>query len=417
MTISEKHTHYVMPTYGRFPIVPVKAEGNYLWDDTGKKYLDFCTGIAVCSLGHCHPTLVETITQQAKTLTHCSNLYQIPAQAELAEYITKTVVQRPGKTFFSNSGAEANDGLIKLARKYGQITAAPNEQARYEVITFNQSFHGRTLGGIAATGQEKVKLGFAPTLPGFVHLDLNDLESVKKAISDKTVAILVEPIQGEGGINVCSPEFLKGLQALCKEHDLLFMLDEIQCGLGRTGSMMSTDAWVEGIKPDAVSWAKGMGGGIPIGAFWASDKETPQGPLCDILSAGTHGSTYGGNPLSTSVSLAVLKEIVDGTWCGNVTKKSRFIQEQVAQWNHPAIKEIKGVGFLLGFELNAQALNLKENQTSSGVTVNALMEAGMLTVMAGPNVVRWLPALNANKETIREGLKIMKSVLDKLVNN
>jgi len=417
MTTTEQFSNYVMPTYGRFPIVPVQGEGSYLWDADGKRYLDFCTGIAVCSLGHCHPVFLEALQEQAKTLVHCSNLYQIPAQGELAAYITETIIKRPGKTFFGNSGAEANDGLIKLARKFGQLTAEKPEEARYEVITFNQSFHGRTLGGIAATGQDKIKQGFDPLLPGFKHVELNDLEAVKAEINEKTVAILVEPIQGEGGINVCTAEFLLGLQELCEQHNLLFMLDEVQCGFGRTGTMLATDAWVEGLKPDAISWAKGMGGGIAIGAFWASAKETKAGPLCDILGPGSHGSTYGGNPLSAAVSLAVLKEIVDGTWCGNVIKKSAFIREEVAGWNLPAVKELKGIGFLLGFELDAQYLKLEEGKTASGVVVNALMEAGMLTVMAGTDVVRWLPALNANKEEIKEGLAIMKQVLTDLSVN
>ena len=417
MTTTEQFSNYVMPTYGRFPIVPVQGEGSYLWDADGKRYLDFCTGIAVCSLGHCHPVFLEALQEQAKTLVHCSNLYQIPAQGELAAYISDTILKRPGKTFFGNSGAEANDGLIKLARKFGQLTADHPENARYEVITFNQSFHGRTLGGIAATGQDKIKQGFDPLLPGFKHLELNDLEAVKEAINEKTVAILVEPIQGEGGINVCTAEFLLGLQELCEQHDLLFMFDEVQCGFGRTGTMLATDAWVPGLKPDAISWAKGMGGGIAIGAFWASAKETKAGPLCDILGPGSHGSTYGGNPLSAAVSLAVLKEIVDGTWCGNVIKKSAFIREEVVSWNLPVVKELKGVGFLLGFELDAQYLNLEEGKTASGVVVNALMEAGMLTVMAGPDVVRWLPALNTNKEEIKEGLAIMKQVLTELSAN
>ena len=273
MSTHDNFTQYVLPTYGRFPIVPEKAAGAYLWDDQGKKYLDFCTGIAVCSIGHCHPKLVSAIQDQAAKLMHCSNLYEIPQQAELAKRIVEDFVEIPGKVFFSNSGAEANEGLIKLARKFGVATPAADGAARTEVITFRNSFHGRTMATLTATGQDGIQEGFAPLLPGVNYAIYNDLESVKAQINDKTTAILLEPLQGEGGIIAATAEFLNGLSALCKEHNLLLMFDEVQAGFGRLGHNMAWRAIAPDVQPDAISWAKGLGGGFPIGAFWVNDRE------------------------------------------------------------------------------------------------------------------------------------------------
>ena len=280
---------YIVPTYGRFPFEPVRGEGTRIWDADGKEYLDFGAGIAVCSLGHCPKVMVDAITKQAGTLIHCSNLYQIRDQALLAQHISDVVMELPGKTFFANSGAEANEAMVKLARKFGSATG------RHEIITFEMSFHGRTMTGISATGQEKVKTGFAPLLPGFKHLPFNDIEALRSGITKDTVAIMMEPIQGEGGIHCATPEFLEAARDLCAEHDLLLLFDEVQSGLGRTGDLCAWRSLAPNldIRPHAVSWAKGMGGGYPIGATWiSSDKD-----LCDILGPGTHGTTYGGGPL------------------------------------------------------------------------------------------------------------------------
>jgi acetylornithine/succinyldiaminopimelate/putrescine aminotransferase len=228
MNTVDTFAQYVLPTYGRFPIVPVKGRGTYLWDDQGKKYLDFCTGIAVCSIGHCHPALTAAIQKQAGELLHVSNLFQIPQQAELAKVIVENHVKIPGKVFFSNSGAEANDGLIKMARRFGHKNRQANGEARYEVITFSQSFHGRTLGSMAATAQAKIHEGFDPLLPGFRYSLFNDLTALASAISPITAAILLEPIQGEGGVYSATPEFLQGIVALAKKHDLLVLFDEVQ---------------------------------------------------------------------------------------------------------------------------------------------------------------------------------------------
>ena len=340
MTLSNQS---VMPTYGRFPIAIERGEGSYLWDTDGKKYLDFCMGIAVCTLGHSHPKLVEAISKQAASLMHCSNLYQIPQQTELADTIVETVVGEPGKVFFCNSGAEANDAMVKLARKFGYEVPNASGEPRHDVITFRNSFHGRTLGGIAATGQEKVKVGFDPALPGFFHVALNDLDALKAAITDKTVAIMFEPLQGEGGINLVDASFLKAVADLCREHNLLLMLDEVQCGIGRMGDWCGwkvalDDADIE-LTPDVVSWAKGLGGGFPIGAIWARDRavspERDDLRLCDVLGPGTHGSTYGGGPLASTAALTVIREIEEANLIPHVIAMEQKITTQVASWSSP----------------------------------------------------------------------------------
>ena len=240
------------------------------------------------------------------------HLYQIPQQADLAEFIVTKCVERPGKVFFANSGAESNDGLIKVARRYGHRKPQPDGKPRYEVLTFNKSFHGRTLGSMSATGQDKIKIGFDPMLPGFRHLPFNDLETAREAIRPETVAFMLETVQGEGGVNCVTPEFLRGLAQLCREHDLLLLMDEVQCGFGRCGDIMGWRAVAPDVEPDGISWAKALGGGFPIGGFWISDRAIDgQGTeLSSIMDPGSHGSTYGGNPLGTAVGLAVLREVV-----------------------------------------------------------------------------------------------------------
>ncbi|MEM6915128.1 MAG: aminotransferase class III-fold pyridoxal phosphate-dependent enzyme [Verrucomicrobiota bacterium] len=303
MNTAELTEQYVLGNYGRFPISFSHGKGGYLWSEKGDRYLDFVTGIAVCALGHCPDSMTAALKKQGEKLIHCSNLYQIREQAELARFVVEIMLERPGKVFFCNSGAEANDGLIKLARKrafdkYGA------EKGKNVIITCRQSFHGRTLGGIAATAQEKVKIGFDPLLPGFLHVPFNDLETLREAVTEQTAAILFEPLQGEGGINPASPVFIAEASKLCREHDALLMFDEVQCGSGRTGDWCGWRTLLDGtgveVEPDAVSWAKGFGGGFPIGSFWASDD------CAEALGPGTHGSTFGGTPLGSAVSLAVL---------------------------------------------------------------------------------------------------------------
>lgn len=400
---------YLLPTYANFPLTAVRGEGARLWDDEGNSYLDFCAGIATCSIGHCHPALSQAISDQASTLMHCSNLYQIPQQKELARTLVEDFIQSPGKVFFGNSGAEANDGMIKTARRFGHARPQANGNARYEVITFNSSFHGRTLGSMAATAQEKIHLGFAPLLPGFRYVPLNDLEALKEAINETTAGILLEPIQGEGGVNQVSAEFLQGVADLCQENDLLLMLDEIQCGLGRTGTLMGWQAICPDLKPDTISFAKGLGGGFPIGAFYVSDRTIDDNstPLSSLMDAGSHGSTYGGNPLACAAALSVLNEIKTSNLTSNAATQEQRIRKEIGNWNHPLIETIRGKGLLLGFALNPEKLE-------APALCKTLMANGLLTVPAGPNTLRWLPPLNVTDAEVDEALKILKTTLDSL---
>lgn len=400
MTPTEKDQKYVLQTYGRFPLTVVRGEGCRLWDDTGREFLDFCAGIATCSLGHCHPNLTKAIREQSTTLMHCSNLYHIPGQADLAELIVEKIVTRPGKVFFANSGAEANDGLIKLARRFGNATG------RYEIITFKQSFHGRTIGSMSATAQAKIHEGFDPLLPGFRYLEPNDLKAVKAALNDKTVAFLVEPIQGEGGVNPMSREFLEGLSALAQKHDLLLLLDEVQAGFGRTGDLNGYDTIAPGLSPDAVSWAKGMGGGFPIGAFWVAKKHAA------LLGPGSHGSTYGGNPLACAASHAVIETIIAEGLPANAKAREKQIRETITSWNHPAITEIRGHGLLLGIGLDPQFLQVPAGKIPSIHLCGALLEKGLLVPPAGPETIRLLPPLNITADEVDQALDLIKEILN-----
>jgi len=370
-------------------------------------------GIAVCSLGHCHPRLVRAIREQAGTLLHCSNLYQIPQQAELAAEINEHHVKLPGRVFFSNSGAEANDGLIKSARRYGHKRPQANGTPRFEVLTFDLSFHGRTLGAMSATGQKKIQEGFDPLLPGFRHLPFNDIEALKQGIRPETVAILFEPIQGEGGINCATPGFLETIQELCREHDLLLFIDEVQAGFGRCGDAMAWRRIAPDLVPDGISWAKGMGGGVPIGAFWLGDRSVDEAdaPLFSLMGPGSHGSTYGGNPLVCAASLAVLREIREQDLAAHALEMECHIRDAIQSWNLPVIAEVRGMGLLLGLRLNPELIDAPEGKTPALVMVNRLMERGLLVPPAGPNTIRLLPPLNVTREEINEALLILKEIL------
>ena len=407
---------HVLPTYARFPVTLVRGEGTRVWDDAGKSYLDFCTGIAVCSLGHCPPRLVEAIREQAGTLLHVSNLYGIPQQEELARVIVENHVKLPGKVFFSNSGAEANDGLIKTARRFGHARPLPDGSPRYEVLSFTKSFHGRTLGGINATGQDKVKEGFDPMLPGFRHLPLNDLAALAAAIAPETAAILLEPVQGEGGVNVVTPEFLRGVANLCKKHDLLLLLDEVQTGFGRCGQPMAWRAIAPEIQPDALSWAKGMGGGFPIGAFWLSDRPVDASgkTLASLMGPGSHGTTYGGNPLACTASLAVLAEIAEKDLATNVLRQEQRIRNEIASWQSPLVTEVRGIGLLLGIGIDTSKFVVPEGKLPAAFVCGKLLEAGLLVPPAGPETIRLLPPLNVSDTEIDEALAILRQVLSAL---
>ncbi|MDE0569675.1 MAG: acetylornithine transaminase [Verrucomicrobiales bacterium] len=420
-TTVDLYNQYVAPTYGRFNIFPKRGEGVFLWDEDGSKFLDFSGGVAVNSLGHSSPDLLKVISNQAAELVHCSNLYQHRGQAELARLLTEEVVKINGKCFFCNSGAEANEGLIKLARKFGQISLSSTGEPRHEIVSFIGSFHGRTTGVMAATGQEKIRSGFGPLMEGFKHLPFNDVSELINGVSDNTAAILMEPIQGEGGINVASPEFLSAIQEVCRTRNILLFFDEVQCGIGRCGDlcgwrMISND---QEIKPDAISWAKGLGGGFPIGAIWIRNKSVNDLQLCDLLGPGTHGSTFGGAPLVSSVASTVIRKIIDENICDNVINMSAMINRELQSQPISFITELRGLGLMLGFQIDVNAINgigdfQKTNKTPALFLVELLAESGLLTVPAGSDVIRWLPPLIVKENEIMEALKIMRTVFEKI---
>lgn len=418
MNTAELFEQHVLPTYGRFPLSLVRGQGCRVWDEDGRGYLDFCMGIAVCSLGHCHPRVVEAVRHQAGELMHVSNLYRNPPQAELAREINEHHVKRPGKIFFSNSGAEANDGLIKAARRFGIRRPAADGAARYELLTFRQSFHGRTLGSLAATGQAKIQEGFNPLLPGFRHLPFNDVAALEAAVRPETVAILLEPIQGEGGVNVADREFLRAVAALCKKHDLLLFFDEVQAGFGRCGDAMAWRMIAPEIDPDGISWAKGMGGGVPIGAFWLNDRpiDGEGTPLSSLLGPGSHGSTYGGNSLVCAAALAVLREIRTRDLPVNALLQEVRIRETIRGWELPVITEIRGQGLLLGIGLDASLITPPAGKTVALHVCERLMAMGLLLPPAGPETIRLLPPLNVTDAEVDEALAILRDCLTGLAD-
>lgn len=386
--LASLYSEFVMPTYGRFELDIARGAGCRVWDFDGKQYLDFGAGIAVCSLGHAHPEITEAASKQAAILVHTSNLYRTSPQAELARRLVGLV--GPGKVFFCNSGAEANEGLIKLTRKFGSASG------RYEILTFQNSFHGRTMAGISATAQEKIKKGFAPLLDGFVHLPFQDLDAVSAAIGPRTAAVLVEPVQGEGGIHVASADFLAGLRLLCDRHDLLLLFDEIQCGLGRTGEWCGWKSVASSVMPDGVSWAKGIANGFPLGAFWASSSRG----LCDLLGPGTHGTTYGGNPVCCAAAAKVLEIIQRDRLCENAVLQGKRLRDGLLGLKSPRIREVRGIGLMVGFEL--------AEETDANVAIafaKKLMTYGLLAIPAGERVIRLLPPLNVTAAEVDEALE------------
>jgi acetylornithine/N-succinyldiaminopimelate aminotransferase len=387
-TLSSLYADYVMPTYGRFDLDIERGSGSRVWDFEGREYLDFGAGIAVCSLGHAHPEVTKAVTEQASTLVHTSNLYRTAPQAELARRLVE--LAGSGKVFFCNSGAEANEGLIKLTRRFG------NPSGRYEILTFQNSFHGRTMAGISATAQEKIKKGFAPLLEGFAHLPYRDLNSVSTAIGPKTVAILVEPVQGEGGIHIATGEFLRGLRHICDEHDLLLLFDEIQCGLGRTGDWCGWKSLDSNLMPDGVSWAKGIANGFPLGAFWAASSRG----LCDLLGPGTHGTTYGGNPVCCAAALKVLEIIEREGLRQNATVQGAKLRDGLRALNSPRVCEVRAIGLMIGIELADAG-----DRNAAIPFVKKLMTAGLLAIPAGERVIRLLPPLNVTGTEIDEALE------------
>jgi acetylornithine/N-succinyldiaminopimelate aminotransferase len=407
---------FVVPNYGRYNIALVRGRGSRVWDEEGKEYLDFGAGIAVSTIGHAHPRMIEALDRQARELIHTSNLYYTRPQGELARRLVE-IVGEPGKIFFSNSGAEANEVAIKLARKFGNECAGPlpNGKPRFEVLTFHRSFHGRTMAGISATGQLKAKQGFAPLLAGFRHLPFNDLPAVESAITTETAAILIEAVQGEGGIYPATPEFLLGLRRVCDQYGLLLMLDEIQCGLGRLGNWCGWKEIVKEVVPDTISWAKGIGGGFPLGATWIRKKPIHSlagdaMDLCDLLQPGTHGTTFGGTPLACATSLAVLQTIEQEGLLENARNQGEYAKRQLSVL--PGIKEVRGMGLMLGIELGEEFTSLAvDGKTPSQIVVVGSMQNGLLTVPAGPSVLRLLPPLNVSRAEIDEAVSILARTL------
>ena len=433
----ELFAQYVVPTYGRFELQLARGMGTQVWDEAGKRYLDFGAGIAVTSIGHSHPRLAAAVNAQIGVLVHTSNLYFTRPQGLLAQRLVECV-GAPGKIFFCNSGAEANEALYKLARKFGNEGTPPpprhaagelisSASKRTGILTMDGSFHGRTLAGISATGQDKVKKGFQPMVDGFRHVPFNDGPSLVSAVQDPgTVAILLEPIQGEDGIRPATPEFLRLARELCDEHRLLLLFDEVQCGLGRTGDWCGwkTLTGSDSLMPDAVSWAKGIGGGLPLGAVWISDKPVTLKtgatvPLCDLLGPGSHGTTFGGTPLMCAGALEVLQVIEDEGLMENARQLGPYARQAIEAIASPLLSEVRSVGLMLAFELApdfAAKARLPEGKIPSLFLVEALHTAGLLSVPSGASAVRWLPPLNVTRGEIDEATQILRSVLAQLAS-
>ncbi|NLW91376.1 MAG: aspartate aminotransferase family protein [Syntrophomonadaceae bacterium] len=385
--IMAKGQQYVMNTYGRFPIAPVKGQGTYLWDADGKQYLDFVGGIAVCALGHSPQILVEALNRQAHELWHTSNLYWIQPQVELAEKLVKT--SGLDKVFFCNSGAEANEAAIKLARKHFYRRGIEKN----EIIVFNNSFHGRTLTTVSATGQKKYQEGFKPLCPGFIHTDFNDLAAVKKTISEKTAAIMVEPIQGEGGINPADGQFLLDLRKLCDDNDILLIFDEVQVGMGRTGFLFAYQGY--DMAPDIVSLAKGLGGGFPIGAMLANAK------AASGFAPGDHASTFGGNFLATAVGNQVISVLSQPEFLQDVQKKGEYLTVALGKIEDSRIQRVRGKGLILGVDFDREVKEL----------INICMAKGLLVLSAGPHILRLVPPLTVSMAEIDQALALLKEAL------
>jgi len=379
----------IMGTYRRYPVVFTRGRGMKLWDSEGREYLDFVAGIAVCSLGHAHPAVTRAMQEQAERLVHVSNLYYIEAQIEYARLLTENCALK--KVFFCNSGAEANEGAIKLARKFGNDSSSG---MRNEIISMIASFHGRTMATITATGQEKFQQGFHPLLPGFKYAPFNDLETLAGMITERTCAVLVEPIQAEGGIRLPAPGYFAGLRKLCDERNILLILDEVQVGMGRTGSLFAYEQ--EGIIPDIITMAKAMGNGFPLGATLAGEK------VAAAFEPGSHASTFGGNPLGMAAARATLEILLSEGIIQECRNKGSYLMArmQELQARHKLIKEVRGRGLLVGVELNREA----------AVIIARAMKRGLLIASAGPNVLRFVPPLIATKQDIDQATAILDEV-------
>jgi acetylornithine/N-succinyldiaminopimelate aminotransferase len=390
----EKADKYIMRTYGRFPLVPVKGEGCYLWDADGKKYLDFLAGVAVNNLGHCHPAVVAALAKQAAELIHCSNYYHIPHQIELAELLCTNSFA--DKAFFCNSGAEANEAAIKLARKYSREKYGPD---RYEIITALASFHGRTMATVSATGQAKVQKFFDPLLHGFRHVPFNDAAALKAAISPVTCAVMLEPIQGEGGVVIPDAGYLEQVRQICNENNLILIFDEVQVGMGRTGKMFAHEHF--GIVPDIMTLAKALAGGAPIGTMLATDE------LATAFTPGTHGSTFGGNPLVTAAGVATVRAILEEGILNHCEEIGEYLTgelEALMRKFPGTITQVRGIGLMIGVELSIPGAEIVKTALKRGLLLNCAQE----------KVLRFVPPLIVGKKEVDEMMGILTGIIEEL---
>jgi len=390
----EKGDKYIMRTYGRFPLVPVRGEGCYLWDADGKKYLDFLAGVAVNNLGHCHPAVTKALAKQAAELIHCSNYYHIPQQIELAELLCSHCFA--DRAFFCNSGAEANEAAIKLARKYSRDKFGPD---RYEIITALASFHGRTMATVSATGQEKVQKFFDPLLHGFRHVPFNDAAALRKAVSNCTCAVMLEPIQGEGGVVVPDAGYLQEVREICNEHGLILIFDEVQVGMGRTGKMFAHEHF--GITPDIMTLAKALAGGAPIGTMLATEE------LAGAFTPGTHGSTFGGNPLVTAAAVATVRTLLEEGILNRAEEMGEYLMGELEELQRKfpgTITQVRGIGLMIGVELSIAGAEI----------VKKALERGLLLNCAQEKVLRFVPPLIVSKKETDEMLAILTGILEEL---
>ncbi|AMV71294.1 acetylornithine transaminase [Desulfuromonas sp. DDH964] len=383
----------IMTTYGRYPLVPVRGAGCRLWDADGKEYLDFLAGVAVNNLGHCHPKVVKVLQEQAATLLHCSNYYNIPQQIELAELLCRLTFA--DRAFFCNSGAEANEAAIKLARKYSREKYGPE---RFAIITAAESFHGRTMATVSATGQEKVQRFFDPLLHGFKHVPFNDAAAIEAAITPETCAVMLEPIQGEGGVNVPTPGYLKEVRELCDRFGLLLILDEVQTGIGRTGKLFAYEHF--GVTPDIMTLAKALAGGAPIGTMLA------RAEIAASFTPGTHGSTFGGNPLVTTAALATLQAILDEGLLENAETMGDYLVTALRglQQKYPFIGPVRGIGLMVGMRLTIPGGDIVKKGHARGVLLNVTQDT----------VLRFVPPLTVTRSEIDAMIEILDGIFQEI---
>lgn len=391
---------YMVPNYSPQKVIPVRGEGSRLWDQDGREYIDFAGGIAVNALGHCHPVLVEALTAQGGKLWHLSNIYTNEPALELARELTERTFA--DKVYLCSSGGEANEAALKLARRWAHDN---HGEHKHRIISFAQSFHGRTFFTVSVGGQPKYSQGFGPVPGGIVHAEFNNLDSVRELIDDNTCAVMVEPIQGEGGILPATAEFLSGLRELCDQHDALLVFDEVQTGAGRTGSLYAYMDY--GVTPDILTSAKGIGGGFPVGAMLTTDRVAPS------LAFGTHGSTYGGNPLAAAVALAALRHIDTQEVLEGVKRRHELFREQLELINrkHGVFKEIRGKGLLVGAEMAPEYAGRAKD------ILPLAIEEGVMALVAGPNVLRMAPSLVIPEQDIVEGLARIERAIARMVSS